>query len=717
MKMEIYFDSKGRVAEIAEGGSIRVGDYGSDEIAFFMEGADPATETQEIDDHDVIVNRNKAIHESTKAFISFRLPDGSYTAEQEISIEPSVEQFPTNPKRDYRKFKDGAFYEFVRFAIPRGIDEEGDPTPIPDVLANDGLVGCTVRLLSQDGEIKSLGMITFTVEDSTVRQIEWATLSQYNYLLTLVGKAGIRAVVGTYQELQNLNTNELNDGDVIEVISDSTQGGNLSFYRYSAETGEFTLIGALGQYVTIGTTQTITADKTFNGNVTKSAYLGDVKLVTGSTQKPTIEFTSNQPGSAAHVVVETVSPYPADSVRHIQQLQNKDGIIALKSDIDAAIEEIEQKSDVTDIVGTHADLEDYDTSTLADNDIIKVLQDETQGNATTYYKWNSATQSFTLIGSEGPYYTQIQADGRFGQLAAANIWTGQNIFRAVPLIFQNTYGGIEVGRIEESVSDYSLDVTQSHSVGYLELISKGYGVRIQTGSTPTSKWLFDPNGDLLPESTNANKNIGSSTKPIANTYQEGINFIESGSQSVYRIEQSNSLLEITVDGRTCAIFDYNLTKFPGALSPIADGSQDIGSSGLRWGNLYLTGKIIETANSKEIDVQDLYGKVYGWQQSDGTTGTHELTWRYQTVINTIYDESFTLKTPNQTAEKPEYRLKITNANSVGTDITLTFNGVSHIITNDPDAAINGSQITIPGQSTFEISIQDGNMVAINFEAQ
>lgn len=707
--MEIYFDAQGRVIEIADGGSIRVGDYGADQIAFFMEGADPATETQEIDGHDVIVNRNKAIHESTKAFISFRLPDGTYTAEQEISIEPSVEQFPTNPKRDYRKFKDGAFYEFVRFDIPRGIDGEGNPTPIPDVLAQNGLVGCTVRLLSQDDQLKSLGMITFTVEDATVKPEEWATASQYNYLLTLIGKAGIRTVVGTYQELQNLNTNELNDGDVIEVISDSTQGGNLSFYGYSAETGEFTLIGALGQYVTTNTAQTITADKTLTGNLTKSTYLGDIKFATGSTQKPILEFTSNQPGTAANVVVETVSPYPADSVRHIQQLQNKDGIIALKSDIDAAIEEIEQKSDVTDIVGTHADLEDYDTSTLANNDIIKVLQDETQGNATTYYKWNSATNSFTLIGSEGPYYTQTQADGRFGQLAATNIWTGQNVYRAVPLVFQNTYGGIEVGRIEESVDDYSLDVTQSHSVGALELISKGYGVRIQTGSTPTGKWTFDPNGDLLPEGTNTGKNIGSSIVPIADTYQEAINFIESGSQSVYRIEQSNSLLEITVDGRTCAIFDYNETKLPGTLNPITNGGQDLGSNGSKWRNLYVNG--ITGASGTTVPTDAVINKTLGGYD---TSSVSIIDYNTQRIMSIATATTFTLLGAPTGNFHPEYRLKLTNSSS--TAVAATFTGVSHIITNDSNATVSGNVLTLSANSTYEISIQDGDMVAINFEA-
>lgn len=80
------------------------------------------------------------------------------------------------------------------------------------------------------------------------------------------------------------------------------------------------------------------------------------------------------------------------------------------NNLQAQIDGISASSDVKDIVGTKAELNNYDTSTLGDNDIIKVLQDESEGGATTYYRWSAATNSFTLIGEEGPYYTKSQAD-------------------------------------------------------------------------------------------------------------------------------------------------------------------------------------------------------------------------------------------------------------------------------------------------------------------
>ena len=74
------------------------------------------------------------------------------------------------------------------------------------------------------------------------------------------------------------------------------------------------------------------------------------------------------------------------------------------------IETIEAASDVVDVVGTYAELEAYDTSKLQDNDLIKVLADETRDDAITYYRWSTTTDTFTYVGAEGPYYTASETD-------------------------------------------------------------------------------------------------------------------------------------------------------------------------------------------------------------------------------------------------------------------------------------------------------------------
>lgn len=83
----------------------------------------------------------------------------------------------------------------------------------------------------------------------------------------------------------------------------------------------------------------------------------------------------------------------------------------LQSQIDAIV----SASDVFDIVGTYAELQAYDISTVPVNDIIKVLEDSTHGGAATYYRCveTGGVKSWLYIGSEGAYYTKGEADSKF----------------------------------------------------------------------------------------------------------------------------------------------------------------------------------------------------------------------------------------------------------------------------------------------------------------
>ena len=76
------------------------------------------------------------------------------------------------------------------------------------------------------------------------------------------------------------------------------------------------------------------------------------------------------------------------------------------------------KSDVVDVVACYdndgdtskTDLVHYNTANLGDNDIIKVLDDETHGNAESYYRFSKANNTFTCIGSLSSSYTKTQTD-------------------------------------------------------------------------------------------------------------------------------------------------------------------------------------------------------------------------------------------------------------------------------------------------------------------
>lgn len=67
-------------------------------------------------------------------------------------------------------------------------------------------------------------------------------------------------------------------------------------------------------------------------------------------------------------------------------------------DVEDEVEEIINNPDVVDIVDTYADLQAYDTQHLTENDIIRVLQDETHDGNSTYYRFTKNPDTWTFIG-------------------------------------------------------------------------------------------------------------------------------------------------------------------------------------------------------------------------------------------------------------------------------------------------------------------------------
>lgn len=67
-------------------------------------------------------------------------------------------------------------------------------------------------------------------------------------------------------------------------------------------------------------------------------------------------------------------------------------------DVEDEVEELKNNPDVVDIVDTYADLQSYDTQHLTENDIIRVLQDETHSGNSTYYRFTKNPDTWTFIG-------------------------------------------------------------------------------------------------------------------------------------------------------------------------------------------------------------------------------------------------------------------------------------------------------------------------------
>ena len=156
------------------------------------------------------------------------------------------------------------------------------------------------------------------------------------------------------------------------------------------------------------------ADTALQSGDNISELVNNVGYIT-SASLPTLEDLTTQAqldainsGATTSKINQIASNTQAISTETANR-QNADN--NLQSQIDA----ITASSDVTDIVGTYAQLQAYDTSTLPPNSIIKVLQDEHQNDETTYYRWviTGGVGAWVLIGEEGPYYTKSEADGRF----------------------------------------------------------------------------------------------------------------------------------------------------------------------------------------------------------------------------------------------------------------------------------------------------------------
>ena len=126
----------------------------------------------------------------------------------------------------------------------------------------------------------------------------------------------------------------------------------------------------------------------------------------------TTSSITNDSGYITNEVNDLVNYYDKDETDTLiaTEAETRD---AADLDLQGQIDAISSASDVVDVVGTYAELQDYDTSKLSDNDIIKVLTDETHDDAISYYRWDSTTNAFTYIGSQGPFYTKSETDATF----------------------------------------------------------------------------------------------------------------------------------------------------------------------------------------------------------------------------------------------------------------------------------------------------------------
>ena len=129
------------------------------------------------------------------------------------------------------------------------------------------------------------------------------------------------------------------------------------------------------------------------------ASMGDEESVppaVGKYRNVLLQYEAND-----HIYLYSSDGIPTAITANIPQ-EVLDSIAELEGDVDSLqqqIDDLKNSPDVVDIVDTYADLQAYDTSHLGDKDIIRVLTDETHDGASSYYRWDKQTETWTYVGS------------------------------------------------------------------------------------------------------------------------------------------------------------------------------------------------------------------------------------------------------------------------------------------------------------------------------
>lgn len=176
-----------------------------------------------------------------------------------------------------------------------------------------------------------------------------------------------------------------------------------------------------------------------------------------------------------------LSVYATNTALGNETTARENADIGLQGQIDA----ITSSTDVKDIVGTYTDLQNYDTSTLGNDDIIKVLQDSTHDNAMTYYRWLKDTSTWQYIGQEGPYYTKSEIDTTLLPYVKNTDYASNN------------KGGVVKAGFGFAVDNSGISMTQIHTYAqYLNdsdryFIGKGTLENVIAGKDLTTKAYVD----------------------------------------------------------------------------------------------------------------------------------------------------------------------------------------------------------------------------------
>ena len=328
--MIVYFNNLGQVKEIINNESIREGNFNVNSIYFYLE------ET-------AILSLFEVVWKDRETTTIVNNP-------KKYNVE-----IPYNPKADYKYFKEYNTYECYKVDIPTN-----------GVLDSEGLKTASIRIKVQGSDtINTLGIITFLVEQSNVLPTQSISVSQYDYLLTVIGQETKQTVIGVGDE-------ELVDG---KDVSGRFDNDNFLLSRH-------------GGVLTIAYVSNLTERILFDANL-----LNNVITLANSTQSA-LESTQ--------ALVNTINT----------ELENLKNTSATKEELGNYY----TKTEINELFITkrfHYEIVDTLPTVGESNVLYLVLKEKTTtGNVYTEYIWLEKDKRYEEIGDTGVDLTgYVQGNG------------------------------------------------------------------------------------------------------------------------------------------------------------------------------------------------------------------------------------------------------------------------------------------------------------------
>jgi len=319
-----------------------------------------------VDKHTVTINKNEIINER-----EYNVQACNFQFSSEYDGLPKIAIFKTD-------------------TVTKQILLSGDSCITPsEVLETTGIVGLGVYAYENDGDNLILRYsptpAVFTVEPGSYDEGDAPTPPTPSVIEQLQAQITENANnISSLQDVTSTHTTQIEtlQTDVNNIKAEQiTQNQNIQTNANNIQTNTTDIANIKSEQ--------ITQNQNISQNTNNITNIKSEQV----TQNTNIQNNTNN-----------ISALQTGLSSEITNRQNAD--INLQSQIDA----ITSSSDVVDIVGTYAQLQSYDTQHLQNNDVIKVLQDETHDNAMTYYRWDKHNSQWIYIGQEGPYYTKSETD-------------------------------------------------------------------------------------------------------------------------------------------------------------------------------------------------------------------------------------------------------------------------------------------------------------------